>query len=1043
MKKRMRETRYWMWIAGLLPFVYTIVFFSPRPFGLGLRLGADFTVHRLGWLHTETYFVSHGHVPLWNPSDMMGKPYLALRGTGFYYPPRWVTYLPTFAGGIVSTTTQFIVLAAHMSVAMLGMYLILRRVCGCEASVSALGASPLLLNQVFNNMMRYPYAVENMAWIPWVLYFAVRLARLPRVNSQRAVATTALSLAIVTALSWLTGYGHYSHSGLMICGIIALGFARSIRGMAAAASAVVVGTGVACGSIVPAVLELRHNPLRNGSNILASAGYCPGASYLSMLVDPFAIDVGRSGFVFPVFVLLAVIGIIAMWLRGQRRTCSVLLLALLIVLDLGRGLHGVLYAVCYHYVPGFAAFRGPAKLLWLALLPLGIFIGHGAEYVRQKSRRAWACAAAAIILATVLILLHPVTIAGQLDQWVPLNNWNISKHTSVTCYYLLVLVSSAAVAGFFAVSARAWRTAMLATLCVVFVVCYARYNCFAGEGEYGRPAGVRSMFSQGLLGPYKPGSRLLEYSVDHCTAPEEFAALLTNSACLAFPDTRFRWTPDDMVGSAAVTLHEFGPNHLDFSVDAESDGTLLYLANYHKDWRCTHKLQPDARVPELMALPVSRGSMRVRMAFIPVVSIVTGAATLMLLFLLYALYSWSRRSISMARTCAAASMTAVAVYCAGAFNRHSLLEHAANTHDRNSVGKRLPLCNLEGTKLEKAIVTSLLDLLRAASAAAKPITHGLVFPKPPTVAEIRHTLVAAVPVGRATAHHTTNHVTIDLANLPTGSSPRVIAVRAQFTHAAPAPIFSYGRFNHAELCNLHVNSATTFTFWGYYADAYSACQPLTQQTICCSLQYDGTTAAIWVDGTRVAERALALQTYFSSLRIGGPDFPGHIRDVFVWNSAITNKLPFLMGTASWPGVHNMAFAQMPTGSQARTLLVRAVCHQPAVTFLSYGTYHHGALCEFGTNAERQLRLWGYYADLTSEWSMATNVLTDCALVYDGANARLYANGTMVATAALPLNTALTPCTIGCPAARASINGIWIWKRALTSEELRCIASTLD
>ncbi len=159
---RIPDTMYWRVVLVTLPFVYLLVLVLPSPFGFGLTLKNDFVHHRIWYSQVDTYFISKGYFPLWNPTYEMGSPHLASNfGAGALYPSRWVSYPFTYLGGMLNYFVQYALIAGHMSFAMLGLFAVLRRhgVASCEAS--AFGAILLLLNQCINN---FRITVLDSSW---------------------------------------------------------------------------------------------------------------------------------------------------------------------------------------------------------------------------------------------------------------------------------------------------------------------------------------------------------------------------------------------------------------------------------------------------------------------------------------------------------------------------------------------------------------------------------------------------------------------------------------------------------------------------------------------------------------------------------------------------------------------------------------------------------------------------------------------------------------------------------------------------------------
>ena len=75
---------------------------------------ADFVHHRIWYDQVDTYFISKGYFPLWNPTYEMGAPHLASAlGAGSLYPVRWLSYPLTYLGGPLNYFVQYVHLAPN------------------------------------------------------------------------------------------------------------------------------------------------------------------------------------------------------------------------------------------------------------------------------------------------------------------------------------------------------------------------------------------------------------------------------------------------------------------------------------------------------------------------------------------------------------------------------------------------------------------------------------------------------------------------------------------------------------------------------------------------------------------------------------------------------------------------------------------------------------------------------------------------------------------------------------------------------------------
>jgi hypothetical protein len=191
-------------------------------------------------------WMARGVLPLWNPYQLCGIPWLATLQGGFFYPPHALyLVLPTYAA-------MALLSVGHLALFAVGTGAFARRLgLGVPA---ALAAGALIgLRGWAPHLVMFPNWLEGAAWLPLGCLAVHALAH-------GAGARAAAPLATVTALGWLAGYPQitvyvlYAWATLLV---VLLGAARAAPGrwLAAgtwAAGAVVLGTLVAAVQLLPA-----------------------------------------------------------------------------------------------------------------------------------------------------------------------------------------------------------------------------------------------------------------------------------------------------------------------------------------------------------------------------------------------------------------------------------------------------------------------------------------------------------------------------------------------------------------------------------------------------------------------------------------------------------------------------------------------------------------------------------------------------------------------------------------------------------------------
>lgn len=161
-------------VLGLQTFVY-------RDFGLfGYPLA-----HHL----RESFW--RGELPLWNPLNNCGLPFLAQWNTQALYPPALIYLLLPLSWGLG------LFCLAHLFLGGLGMFHLARRWTG-DSFAAAFAGMVYAFNGLMLNCLMWPNNVAALGWMPWVVLLAERAGRGGEIRP-------VLQAALVGALQMLTG----------------------------------------------------------------------------------------------------------------------------------------------------------------------------------------------------------------------------------------------------------------------------------------------------------------------------------------------------------------------------------------------------------------------------------------------------------------------------------------------------------------------------------------------------------------------------------------------------------------------------------------------------------------------------------------------------------------------------------------------------------------------------------------------------------------------------------------------------------------------
>jgi hypothetical protein len=194
------------------------------------------------FLHYSAMRLQSGALPLWNPDNMLGAPFIGNMQSAVFYPGNWPYFLWPDGSMLVLRVWLKLFIAA------LGMYLLAREV----ARAGPVGAAVAVVTFTFGAFMMvwllYPLTAAA-AWLPWLWWATARLVARP---GPRPVAI----LAAIVALSLLAGQPEMAYylaltTGLFALFLLAQGRAAGRRHLAAALGGWVAAYGL--GAIVAAI----------------------------------------------------------------------------------------------------------------------------------------------------------------------------------------------------------------------------------------------------------------------------------------------------------------------------------------------------------------------------------------------------------------------------------------------------------------------------------------------------------------------------------------------------------------------------------------------------------------------------------------------------------------------------------------------------------------------------------------------------------------------------------------------------------------------
>jgi len=339
---------------------------------------------------------------LWNPYQDCGQPLFATSQSSLLSHEKFLFVL-------FDRNTAFVASAVlNLSIAAIGTFLLCRSL-GLGAVAALCGALALQLGLMsWNFALWTPVHSSSFAWLPVAAWLTERLVRAPGGRS-------AAYLGVVLTLQILTGFVQLSFFTYQL---VALRIAwallcrqshQPLRLLVAAGGAMVLPLLLGAAQLVPS-FEVARESLRNLP--LRPSDISGGFSW-PRLGDYIRSQVASPGNFLPF--LLAFLSPSA--LRDPRRRAAVAFFLLVAVgyafLSLGPG--SPLYTL-YELLPLGTAFRGAARLLWVATFALAILAAFGADALLAAGRRPLPWSVATVAGA---LLLNAATAGGlRVVDWV-------------------------------------------------------------------------------------------------------------------------------------------------------------------------------------------------------------------------------------------------------------------------------------------------------------------------------------------------------------------------------------------------------------------------------------------------------------------------------------------------------------------------------------------------------------------------------------------------------------------------------------------------
>jgi membrane protein YfhO len=393
----------------------------------------------LAHYHRQSFW--EGQIPLWNPLNNCGLPFLAQWNTLVLYPGSllYLLFPPSWSLGI------FCLL--HLLLAGVGMYLLACRWMACRLGASVAGMA-FALNGVSLNCLMWPNNMAALAWMPLVI---LSVERAWRGGGRHLVGAVALgSMQMLTGAPEIILFTWVIVAALAVFGIVRGQQSRATLMWRVGVILLLVAA-LTAAQLLP-FFELLHHSQR--SLLFADASWSmPGTGWANFLVPLFRTFLSRQGVYYQndqywtasyypgiaVFAL-ACVGVACV------KTWRVRVLAALVLLGavLAMGDNGFAYGLLRGVVPQLGVMRYPIKFVILAVFGLPLLAGFGVRYlentVRTSRSRCWRITA--ICHGTFLLLIGLILWFAHRYP-LPNEDWTATLQSGLSRSLFLTLILGA------------------------------------------------------------------------------------------------------------------------------------------------------------------------------------------------------------------------------------------------------------------------------------------------------------------------------------------------------------------------------------------------------------------------------------------------------------------------------------------------------------------------------------------------------------------------------------------------------------------------
>ena len=375
-----------MWLTpGRFALLLAISIFAANPevlLGLQTFYYRDFGFFGYPLAHYHRGSFWQGEIPLWNPLNNCGLPFLAQWNTLVLYPGSLFYLLLPLSWSLA------VFCLLHQFLAGMGMFCLASRWTGNRLAASVAGVA-YAFNGLTLNCLMWPNNIAALGWMPWVVLVSQR--------AWTAGGRSIAAAAVVGAMQMLSGAPEIILLTWITLVVLAAG--QSFQGLRAAgkvwwrfAAIAFLVAGTSAAQLLPFLDLLSHAHRDAGYG--DSAWPMPIWGWANLLVPMFHCFHGFHGVYwqreqywtssyYPGAAIVALALLAAVLVR--KRNVQVLTFLAVLALILALGDAGKLYGWLRHSFPQFGFLRYPVKFLVVLSFALPLLAAYAVSYLQNSA----------------------------------------------------------------------------------------------------------------------------------------------------------------------------------------------------------------------------------------------------------------------------------------------------------------------------------------------------------------------------------------------------------------------------------------------------------------------------------------------------------------------------------------------------------------------------------------------------------------------------------------------------------------------------------